>query len=287
MRVALATCERLPDLDEDGPALLGCLRAAGVRAEPVVWDRPADWDAYDLVVVRSTWDYSLRREEFLAWARTVPRLANPVGVLAWNTDKSYLRELEAAGVPVVPTTWLRPGDRFEAPPGPFVVKPTVSAGARDTARYDGPSAAASGHADALLAAGRGVMVQPYQEGVDLGGETSVLMFGGVVSHGARKGPLLTAAAGVRQDVDSRQAVTAREPSAAEVRVARAALAVVGQDLLYARVDLVPGPDGDPLLLELELTEPSLFLRHSAGAAERFAAAVRARAGRTARPSTPS
>jgi len=278
LQVALATAAQLPDLDEDGAALLEALDAEGVQAAPVVWDSGADWAAYDLVVVRSTWDYDRRREQFLAWAASVPRLANPADVLAWNTDKTYLQALASAGVPVVETTWLVPGDVFTPPAGPYVVKPTVSAGARDTAAYDG-GADATAHVQRLLAAGRPVMVQPYLPQVDVLGETSVLCFEGEVSHAASKSALLHVGAGVRNDIDSRAFVTPAEPSRAQVDLAKAALAVVGQPLLYARVDLVPGPDG-PLLLELELTEPSLFLRHAEGATARFAAAVRRRADRS-------
>jgi len=277
-RVALATAAHLPALDEDGPLLRAALAATGVEAEVAVWDDgTVDWSRYDLVVVRSTWDYSARREEFLAWAAGIPRLANPAPVLAWNTDKAYLRELAAAGVPVVPTTWLVPGDEVAAPAVEHVVKPTVSAGARDTARY-GPdeSAASAAHARRLLEAGRPVMVQPYLSGVDTAGETAVLCFEGEVDHGARKGALLAAGAGVDNTLDSRAAVTPRVPTAAEVEVARAALAAVPwpAPLLYARVDLVPGPDGTPVVIELEVAEPSLFLRHAPGSAQRFAAAVR-------------
>jgi len=278
LQVALATAAQLPDLDEDGAALLEALDAEGVRAAPVVWDSGADWAAYDLVVVRSTWDYDRRREQFLAWAASVPRLANPAEVLAWNTDKTYLQALASAGVPVVETTWLVPGDVFTPPAGPYVVKPTVSAGARDTAAYDG-GADATAHVQRLLAAGRPVMVQPYLSQVDVLGETSVLCFEGEVSHAASKSALLQVGAGVRNDIDSRAFVTPTEPTGAQVDLAMAALAVVGQPLLYDPVDLVPGPDG-PLLLELELTEPSLFLRHAEGAAARFAAAVRRRADRS-------
>lgn len=278
LQVALATAAQLPDLDEDGAALLEALDAEGVQAAPVVWDSGADWAAYDLVVVRSTWDYDRRREQFLAWAASVPRLANPADVLAWNTDKTYLQALASAGVPVVETTWLVPGDVFTPPAGPYVVKPTVSAGARDTAAYDG-GADATAHVQRLLAAGRPVMVQPYLPQVDVLGETSVLCFEGEMSHAASKSALLQVGAGVRNDIDSRAFVTPAEPSRAQVDLAKAALAVVGQPLLYARVDLVPGPDG-PLLLELELTEPSLFLRHAEGATARFAAAVRRRADRS-------
>ena len=279
-RVALATCAALPELYEDGPLLIEALAGLGVEAEPQVWDDAgADWAAYDLVVVHSTWDYTWRLTEFLAWARTVPRLANPASVLAWNTDKTYLRDLAAAGVPVVPTRFLTPGEVFEPPGTAYVVKATVSAGARDAAAY-APGQDAGAHVRELHAAGRTAMVQPYLPAVDGAGETSVLCFEGVVSHGARKGALLELGAGVRNDLVSSAVVTPREPSAVQVAVAHAALAVVGEPLLYARVDVVPGPDGAPLVLELELTEPSLFLRHAPGSAERFAAAVARRAARS-------
>lgn len=286
-RVALATCTRLPALDDDGPVLLAALAEEGLDVEVHAWDAPdVDWAAFDLVVVRTTWDYWDRHEEFLAWTRAVPRLANPAGVVAWNTDKTYLRRLAEAGVPVVPTEWLQPGDGFVPPAAPFVVKPSVSAGARDTAAYDGKDPAAVAHVQRLLAAGRTVMVQPYLDAVDAAGETAVLVFDGEVSHGARKSPVLTRGAG-EPDLGSWQ-VTPREPAPEEVALARRVVDLVagwGDDLLYARVDLLPGP----VLLELEVTEPSLFLQLSPGAARRYAAAVarRARAARTGAASSPS
>lgn len=272
-RVALATCTGFRELYEDDQLVLGPLAAAGVEAAPAVWDDPAvDWSAYDLVVVRSTWDYTARRAEFLAWARSVPRLANPADVLTWNTDKRYLGELAAAGVPVVPTEFVSPGEAYEPPPYEHVVKPAVSAGARDTVRF-AAGADSGAHARALLAAGRPVMVQPYQAAVDEAGETAVLLFGGEHSHAARKAPVLVPGLADPNDV----AITPRAATAAELAVAAAAVAAVPwpQPLLYARVDLVPGPDGTPQLMELEVTEPSLFLGCAAGAADRFAAAIRA------------
>ena len=277
-RVALATSAELPGLADDDGLLLAELLAAGLRAEPAVWDDPAvDWGAYDLVVVRSTWDYTLRRDEFLAWAAGVPRLANPAPVLAWNTDKTYLRDLQDAGVPVVPTTFLAPGEAYDPPPGPLVVKPAVSAGARDTQRYEDGRAGADLVAR-LHAQGRTAMVQPYLDGVDRHGETAVVVVDGAVSHGARKAPLLLP--GAPDPDDDLATVTPREPSVAEVAVAHAALAAVPHPgpLLYARVDLVPGPTGEPTVLELELTEPSLFLRSGPGAAGRLARAVLRRLG---------
>lgn len=270
-RVALATFDGFPELYDDDRLALGPLHDAGVDAVPVVWDAGADWSSYDLVVVRSTWDYTLRREQFLDWASGVPRLHNPFEVLAWNTDKRYLSELAAAGVPVVPTTFVAPGEPFEVPSYEHVVKPTVSAGARDTRRF-AAGESSQAHAQALLEAGRTVMVQPYQAAVDDAGETALLSFLGEHSHAARKDPVLVPTLADPHDV----AITRRTASEAERAVARAALACVPVDgpLLYARVDVVPGPDGQPLLMELEVTEPCLFFGQAPGSAERFAAAVR-------------
>lgn len=280
-RVALATCSAFPELDEDGPELLAALADEGLSVDVRVWDDPSvDWSPYDLVVIRTTWDYWDRQEEFLAWARSVPQLVNPARVVAWNTDKAYLGRLAEAGIPVVPTTYLTALDGWEPPAEPFVVKPTVSAGARDSAAYPGCDRAAVAHVRSLLARGKTAMVQPYLSAVDAHGETAVLVFDGVVSHGARKGPVLGVGAGVDNTIVSQQLVSPRTPSAEEVALAQRVLSVVrgwGDELLYARVDLLPGP----VLIELEVTEPALFLRHAPGSAARFAEAVR-RAAHAAR-----
>lgn len=280
-RIALATCRQLPGGDEDSPPLLAACAAAGLDAEWRVWDDPAvDWDSYDLTVIRATWDYAPRRDDFAAWAASVPRLANPSDVVAWNTDKTYLRDLAAAGVPVVETTWLAPGDPLDGVSWTdVVVKPTVSTGSRDTARYvPGEEDRARDHASRLLAAGRPAMVQPYLSGVDELGETAVVHLGGPYSHAIRKGPLLRPGQPDQTEALWRpEDITAREPSAAERELAERTLAAVPGGpgrLLYARVDLLPGPDGTPVLIELELAEPSLFLLTVPAAAERLAAAIR-------------
>jgi glutathione synthase/RimK-type ligase-like ATP-grasp enzyme len=266
MRLALAGCSAIDDPDE--PVLVAALERLGVEAVGLAWDSAADWASYDLVVVRSTWDYVGRREEFLAWAVSVPRLANPASVLAWNTDKRYLARFADAGVPVVPTTYVT--SDFTPPEGQYVVKPTISAGAEETARY-GPDdeAAARVHVERLLAAGREVMVQPYLASVETEQETSVLYVGGAYSHGARKGRVLTGTGALSPDDWD---IGSREPSAAERALADQVIAAVAEPLLYARVDLLAGASG-PVLLELELTEPFLFLGMSDGAADRLAAAI--------------
>ena len=285
LRVALACSDEGAGHDDDLPLATAALAEAGVRPDVVRWDdEGVDWSAYELVVVRSCWDYTWRLEEFLGWAATVPHLANPLPVLRWNADKRYLRDLASAGCPVVPTSW-DPTSAGELPEASeWVVKPSVSAGSRDTARWSSREQVLS-HVGELRTAGRTAMVQPYLDAVDLAGETALLHFGGSSSHAVRKGPLLRRGEGVVQDRMGREelrAVTARPD---QLEVAGSALAavpaVLGRDapVLYARVDVVDGPDVTPLVLELELVEPSLFLPHGDGAAARFAHAVRAAAGK--------
>lgn len=281
--MALATAGTLAHPDDDMPLLLAALVGTGVSARPVVWDDPSvDWSVFSLVVVRSTWDYIDRREEFVAWAGSVPRLANPAAVIEWNTDKRYLADLGAAGLPVPPTEWVAPGEEAMLPEGEFVVKPTVSSGSQDSARYRGAGtdgAAALAHVARLHAAGRTAMVQPYLRAVDAAGETALVYVGGRLSHAVGKGPMLAVG---REPGDAEyRAFGPRRPTAAEEALAERALRSVPGDpgpagLLYARVDLVPGDDGQPVVLELELTEPSLFLVTDPGAADRLARAIAGR-----------
>jgi hypothetical protein len=270
-RVALATCSELPELDDDERRAIGPLAELGVEAVPAVWDDPAvDWSAFDLVVVRSTWDYVGRRERFLAWAESVPRLHNPARVLRWNTDKRYLAELAGAGLPVVPT-WFDEVPELE---GEVVVKPTESAGARDTGRFASAAEAAE-LAEHIRASGRTAMAQPYLEEIDEHGETGLVFIGGSYSHAFRKGPLLQRAAVPVEGLFASEHITPREPSDVERGVADDVHAWVAErfgELLYARVDMVP----PGLVLELEVTEPSLFLSQDEGAPRRLAEAIAAR-----------
>lgn len=286
MRIAIATSRRARGTDDDEPLLLPALERAGASPELLDWDdATVDWAGFELVVLRSTWDYTFHHAEFLAWTERVAaatRLRNGPDVVRWNSDKTYLTDLAAAGVPIVPTTVLQPGAPATVPTdGEVVVKPTVSAGSRDTARYradehDGATA----HARRLLDAGRSVLVQPYQAAVDDAGETALLFLGGQFSHAARKGPLLRAGGAITDKLFALEQMSSRTATAAQRAVADQALAAAADavpgagDLLYARVDLVPGADGEPLLLELELVEPSVFLPQApAGTADRFAAAI--------------
>jgi glutathione synthase/RimK-type ligase-like ATP-grasp enzyme len=280
-RVALATCSAFPDGDADDA---GLPEAIGGETTFAVWDDPAvDWAAFDLVVVRSTWDYHARRDAFLAWAAGIgERLVNPPAVLAWNTDKRYLHELAAAGLPVVATELITPEEAFAAPVGEYVVKPTVSAGSRDTARFAaGEQERAGALVEAIHAGGRTAMVQPYVASVDARGETALLFFDGAFSHAIHKGPLLRPGAAPTAEVFAPETIAPRTPTDAELAVAArivddVAWRLGAGPLAYARVDLVQDGAGAPLLLELELTEPSLFFAGDAGRLSQFAAAVRRR-----------
>jgi hypothetical protein len=258
-RLALVSSERGLRVDPDLPIALGALRDAGYAVDLVRWDSDADWVSYDLAVVRSCWDYAWRLAEFVAWAESVPRLRNDVALLRWNTDKTYLRDLERTGLPVVPTVW-DPTRTEELPDAAeWVVKPSVSAGSRDTARWPDPAAVLA-HVAELTGRGRTAMVQPYLDSVDEAGETAMLFIGGRFSHAVRKGPLLARGEGVRQDRDSRGDLCPVEPTGGQRDVAQAVFDALpdlvpgAEPALYARIDLVEDAAERPMVLELELTE---------------------------------
>jgi O-ureido-D-serine cyclo-ligase len=300
-RVALVTCREALALDQDLAPLRTALVALGAEVELPCWDDgQVDWARFDVALLRSTWDYAERIDEFLGWAArcaVATRLLNPLAVVRWNTNKRYLADLAAARVPVVATRFVATGadaeaelERFlacgaeslsigaAAPFSDFVVKPAVGAGARDVARYRRADVAqALLHLRRLLAAGRDTMLQPYLDHVDEQGETAVYFFEGALSHAVRKGPLLRARADLVRGLFVPEEITPRAVEAAEREVAIAACRAIPFGVpLYARVDLVRAASGGPEVLELELSEPSIYFAHAAGAAERLAAAVLAR-----------
>jgi O-ureido-D-serine cyclo-ligase len=297
MRLALVTAIAAHALDEDLAPLFAACTRVGLAPQILAWDDPTvSWARHDAAILRSPWDYSERLPEFLAWCARVDRvttLLNPLPVLRWNTDKHYLADLAAADVPVVASSFVEPDSdplaavqdflttHADAPE--FVVKPAVSAGARDTQRYARAQVfAAANQVGRLLEAGRSVLLQPYLASVDVDGETALMYFDGVFSHAIRKGPLLRPDAEATDALFAAEAITVRTPGDDERAVAQAALAAMTRRLgleralPYARVDLIRAPDGRPQLLELELTEPSLFFAHEEGSADRFATMLAAR-----------
>jgi hypothetical protein len=265
-RVALAAAARFPDLLEEGPLIIGALAEAGLEAETAVWNDPdVRWADYDLVVANGAWDNIRHVDEFVRWTETLERggvpMVNSPATLRWNLDKRYLRALEAAGVPVVPTSWVERAAPVDLE-GEVVVKPAISGGGHQTARYE-PHEHDEGrrHIDDLVASGRVAMVQPYQSAVDDEGELGLIFLGGTFSHAIHKEPMIRRGTGPLDDLIDNQVVVVAAPSDDQLALGRRAVAAA-EDLLgpttYARVDTVRGVGGDPLLLELELLDPLLF-----------------------------
>ncbi|MBI3132211.1 MAG: hypothetical protein HYZ13_12900 [Acidobacteria bacterium] len=297
--IALVTAQEALGLDQDLQPLLDALRAEGAVAEAHCWDADVDWSRFQAAILRSTWDYVPRLPVFLDWCANTAkatRLLNPPEVVRWNTDKHYLLELHRGGVPVVPTRFVEPGEhpigaletflhRGEFSVGrpmafrEFVLKPAIGAGSKDAARYAVDDLAhAQDHLARLLSQGRSAMLQPYLASVDTRGETAMLAFEGHFSHAIRKGPLLRRGAGLVEGLFAPEEITPRAPTPKEHRTAEAALrAMPFSGLLYARIDLIEDEAGLPVVLELELTEPSLFFAQGPGSAERFAKAIQRRA----------
>ena len=290
-KITLVTAAAARDVDEDLPPLESSLRNAGADVTIAEWDRPHDWSRFDIALLRSTWDYPQRLTEFFDWAQVVSqetRLLNPLTVVKWSSDKHYLSDLAEKAVPTVLTKFVEPGDSpdrriaellSEPDVDEFVVKPAVGAGSRDAQRFAREEKEdAARHAQRILNEKRSVLLQPYLSKVDQLGETALLHFEGEFSHAIRKGPLLKRKEGPTTELFAKETITARVPDAAEFRVGAQALqATPFETPLYARVDLIRDRQGEPVVLELELIEPSLFFPFAVGRAERFAAALVRRA----------
>ncbi len=282
-RVGLVTCRELPEHDSDQDLLLNALRRAGVEAELVAWDDPSAsaTRSFDCCVLRSCWNYHLFPAEFKQWVRATARttrLWNPERIVTWNLDKRYLKSLEAAGVPTVPTEWFGRGqlaslrDTVERNGWrDVVVKPAISASSYRTHRFqfaEGEFGEAQSTLDDLLR-DRDAMVQPYVPGVETTGERAVMWIDGVITHAVRKRPRFT---GQGEAVSG--AVNASGPER-EIALRSVAVAsrLTGVRPLYARVDLMPDVREGPLVSELELIEPSLYLAQSSAALDRFVGVI--------------
>jgi hypothetical protein len=280
--VALVTCLHLPEADVDLAPLLAALRAAGISAEALAWDDPAaDFGSARLTLLRSPWNYTEHVAAFLDWVgRTAARseLWNPEPVVRWNAYKGYLLDLEARGIPVVPTHLVKRGDPTSLSDvmgargwDEVVVKPAVSAGSRGTLRVR-PGDVARGEAHLRELLGReDALVQPYQASVEGHGERAIVTVERVPMHAVRKSPRFLG------DAESVSQAVPIEPD--ERALAEKVLASVPGPLLYGRVDVARGPDGSPRIMELELVEPSLFFAQSPMTLDAYVAAVARRLGR--------
>ncbi len=276
MRVGLITCVRIPEPDPDQEPLLTALRAVGVDAEMLAWDDPeATPDAFELCVLRSPWNYFQHLQSFLEWilrAEQSTRLLNPGDVVRWNVHKGYLRELEAAGVAVVPTAWVNRGESASLADvmereawDAVVVKPAVSAGSYRTERFHCSEAAAGQRLLNDLSRDGDVMIQKYMPSIEGRGERALVWIDGAFTHAVRKSP--------RFSGSEEKTSEAMELSRQELAFGQRVMSRIENNLLYARVDIMENENGTPTLSELELTEPSLFLDQSTTALNRFVAAI--------------
>jgi glutathione synthase/RimK-type ligase-like ATP-grasp enzyme len=283
--VALVTCREALGIDYDMPLLLEVVRAAGIAVDEVCWDDESiDWSMYDHVVIRSTWDYHRRYNEFMQWVRSVSSvstMSNSLDVITWNTDKHYLAEVAAMGLPVVPTVFIEPGhddwpDQVHdlLAHGDVVVKPAISAGSNDTERHSNINAAQQ-HISELLSAQRSVMLQPYMDDVDVESETGLVFIDGKFSHAFAKGALLAQEKNMSGGLYAEEEIGVRQATAEQLLIGERAVKWLTSrfgKLLYARVDLLPTAQG-PVIIEIELTEPSLYLLLHPNAASELANAL--------------
>lgn len=276
--ISLITYNALPDLDPDDRLLQSALEKRGVESTPAIWNDPSvNWSHSSACILRSTWDYHLHFEKFLHWAEEVSsatKLLNPYPLVKWNTRKTYLAELSANGLPVIPTEWIHDAtsptlaqilkDRnwSEA-----IIKPSIGLATSGVRRTNMENAAADQeHVNKLLATSE-VMVQEFLPSVHQYGERALIFIDGEYSHTVRKAPFqILAAAGQAGE-------SLAESNPKEIEIARSVLNYLDSPPLYARVDLVRDASLKPLLLELELVEPSLFLSFAPEAAEKFAEAI--------------
>jgi len=288
--IALVSGAEAREFDTDLPYLSRALGDRGIITEIVDWDNAStDWSRYSMAIVRSPWDYHRRYPEFLAWLDSVSAattLQNSADIIRWNTNKEYLAELVEAQIGVIPTTFVRSAEDLVTITNEgmlecdIVVKPTISAGSNNTERHEESPVKAAAHLGFLLDAGFVAMVQPYQRFIDERGETGMVYFNGQLSHSFRKGAILATGENAKNGLFTVEEITPRTASAQERELGEAVMTFVkkkwGEYPLYARVDVVRGSAGVPVVMELELAEPSFFLQVDHEAPSRFASAVLAR-----------
>lgn len=288
--IALVSGGDAKDLDTDLPYLSRALGDRGVITEIANWDDSSvDWSRFAMAIVRSPWNYHRHYPEFLAWLDVVSAattLHNSAEVIRWNTNKEYLSELVEAKVRIVPTTFVRTAQDLALITNEgmlendIVVKPTISAGSNNTERHEESPVKAAAHLGYLLEAGFVAMVQPYQRFIDERGETGMVYFNGRLSHSFRKGAILATGENTNNGLFVEEEITPRTASAQERELGDEVMRFVKKKFieypLYVRVDVVRGSAGVPVLMELEMTEPSFFLQTDHQAPARFAAAVMAR-----------
>ena len=270
---------------EDG-LVMDALQRQGLNVARRDWADPdQDWGQTRSVLFRTTWDYFDRYAAFSPWldhVESCTRLLNESALIRWNIDKHYLGDLARAGINVVPTVYVEPGDRrslTEVVAGldwdELILKPAVSGAARHTYRFHADRAGEHEAAFGELIRHESMMLQPFQRGVLEQGELSLMVIDGKVTHAIRKTPK---AGDFRVQDDHGGSVHPHQPSAEECAFAEAAVRAVPFDVLYARVDTIRDNAGRLAIMELEMIEPELFFRFAPAAADALAAGLVRRLG---------
>ena len=281
--LALATTAKARGHDHDLAILATALDARSQPFQIVDWDDPSiNWSHFAAVVLRSTWDYYQRYEQFLDWVNlvsAVTTLHNSVEIVRWNTDKIYLQELAQANIPVIATSFVHDVSDIDTAllNADIVVKPIISAGSNNTARHRANSPAADEHVRNILASGVAALVQPYVSTIDAMGETGLVYLNGEFSHAFQKAAIFSNAAQDHNGVFVEEKISSHSATAGERRLGERVCQFVahrfGAAPLYARVDMVASANGESQLMEVELTEPSLYLHTDPVAPDRVASAL--------------
>ncbi len=281
--IALVTTQAARGHDHDLDILTAALDVADQKWQIINWDNASiDWSQFSIAVLRSTWDYYARLNEFVTWVdrvSTQTQLQNPAEIVRWNVDKRYLQELSANSIPVMETTFVaQPSDITpELIAQDVIIKPVVSAGSNNTSRHRSDAVAARAQLDHILANGGVAMLQPYSPTIDSVGETGLVFLSGEFSHAFGKDAVFGEAEQVHNGVHVQEVITARVAKADELALGDAIIKFLvnkfGITPLYARVDMVTNIDGVPEIMEVELTEPSLYLHLDADSPERAATAL--------------
>lgn len=281
--IAFLTMDNLDGFISYDQLVADCLTRRGIRVENISWrNRGVPWDDFKMVIIRSPWDYHHAADEFLAVLEEIDASAailwNPIDVVRWNIRKTYLQDLSAHGVEIVPTQFLHGPTELQIDSmfeffgtDQIVIKPVIGAGAEHTFRLDRDSTTAVMQQILTVYADRLALLQPFIPGIIESGETSLVFFDGQHSHSVLKTPK----AGdfrVQEEYGSR--IEAIQADPAFVELASRALELAPQPTMYSRVDLVQLQNGRPAVMELELIEPSLYLRYDKDSAARFAAVIR-------------
>ncbi len=276
MKLAIATCQKQPDLFETERPLIAFFQSHGISAEPVIWNNAAvQWQNYDGVLIRSVWDYHLHAAEFDNWLNTLEakniHALNPVAVIRQNRNKFYLRQLQQSGIEIVPTVFIEKTNRLNLSVienkgwQKMVIKPAVSASAYHTRLFEAKDLPAIEKEFSPVAAECELLVQPFMPEVNEFGEISMLFFNRQYSHSVLKVPK---PGDFRVQAEYGGVTTAFDADANLIETGEKILSRIQGDILYARVDGII-KDGRFLLMELELIEPFLFFDYQQGSMEKF------------------